>query len=100
MPFVKGKSGNPRGGKKRSPVLAEVEELARQIAPEAIDRLKHWLKNDDGRISVKAAEVLLNRGFGTPSQTIATTVTNIRYVIDASEPAKDVDTWASEHKPH
>lgn len=100
MPFVKGRSGNPRGGKKRSPILAEIEELARHAAPDAIARLKHWLKDDDGRISVKAAEVLLNRGFGTPPQTITATVTDERSVIRAPDVAASPDAWQGTHKPH
>ncbi len=102
MPFVKGRSGNPHGGKKRAPILAEIEELARRAAPDAIDRLKHWLKDQDGRISVKAAEVLLNRGFGTPAQTIVATVTDERNVIRAPEMSETPADWQSTYtpKPH
>ncbi len=100
MPFVKGRSGNPHGGKKRAPILAEIEELARHAAPDAIDRLKHWLKNEDGRIAVAAAKVLLDRGFGTPAQTITATVTDERNVVRAPEVSVTPDAWQTSHKPH
>ncbi len=46
-----------------------------------------------------AIREIADRLDGKPHQTSDTTVTNIRYVIDASEPAKDPDTWTAEHKP-
>ena len=67
MPFKKGQSGNPGG---RVGVPAEVRDLARRHSTEAIERLIHWMKSDDGRISVAAANALLDRGFGRPAQLI------------------------------
>jgi len=67
MPFKKGQSGNPGG---RVGVPAEVRDLARQHSTEAIERLIHWMKSDDGRISVAAANALLDRGYGRPAQLI------------------------------
>jgi hypothetical protein len=67
MPFKKGQSGNPGG---RVGVPAEVREMARRHSKEAIERLIHWMKSDDGRISVAAANALLDRGFGRPAQLI------------------------------
>jgi hypothetical protein len=67
MPFKKGQSGNPGG---RVGVPAEVLDLARQHSTEAIERLIHWMKSDDGRISVAAANALLDRGYGRPAQLI------------------------------
>ena len=42
--------------------------MARRHSKEAIERLIHWMKSDDGRISVAAANALLDRGFGRPAQ--------------------------------
>jgi hypothetical protein len=67
MPFKKGQSGNPGG---RVGVPAEVRDLARQHSTEAIERLIHWMKSDDGRISVAAANALLDRGYGRPAQLV------------------------------
>lgn len=78
----------------------EIEEMARYASPKAIERLKHWLGDKDGRISVAAAKVLLDRGFGTPAQTITATVTDERSVIRAPEVAATPEGWAIGHKPH
>jgi len=100
MPFKKGASGKPNGRPKRAPLLAEVEEMARYASPKAIERLKQWLNCDDGRISVAAAKVLLDRGFGTPAQTITTTVTDERSVVRAPQPAETTADWHAGYKPH
>ena len=59
-PFQKGVSGNPGG---RPKVLSDVQELARQRSPEAINTL------------VKI--MLLDRGYGKRTQPISQTLTKI-----------------------
>lgn len=98
-PFQKGNCANPTGRPKKTPELIEVETLAKTYGPEAIERLAHWMRKGDGPVSLKAAETLINRGFGKPIETRNTTVTK-RMVVEAPMPAKDADTWASEHGPH
>ena len=68
-PFVKGQSGNP-GGRPR--VVAEVRELARAHAPEAITelvRLTKEAKSDTARIA--AIKELLDRAYGKATQLVA-----------------------------
>lgn len=69
-PFVKGQSGNPAGRAKKTPELREVEEMARQAAPLAVERLKHWARSNDPGASVRACTALLDRAFGRPAQPI------------------------------
>lgn len=69
MAFKKGQSGNPTGRPKKTAEIQEVESLARAVGPAAVARLKQWLNSDDGRISVAAANSLLDRGFGKAKQT-------------------------------
>ena len=75
-PFTKGLSGNPGG---RPKVLGDVQELARQRSPEAINTLAAIM--DDPKAPpaarVAAANSLLDRGYGKPTQPISQTLTKI-----------------------
>jgi hypothetical protein len=66
--FEKGKSGNPGG---RPKIELEVIRAAQDVSVEAVNRLAHWMRCDDPKASIPAAEKLLNRAFGTPAQTVA-----------------------------
>jgi hypothetical protein len=63
MPFQKGVSGNP-GGKSKIP--KEVQTLAREYTADAIKALVTALKEPNER--VKAADILLERGWGKVTQ--------------------------------
>jgi uncharacterized protein DUF5681 len=75
-PFQKGTSGNP-GGRPR--VLADVQELARERSPEAIKILANVMRDEKAppAARVAAANALLDRGYGKPTQPISQTLTKI-----------------------
>jgi hypothetical protein len=75
-PFPKGVSGNP-GGRPR--VLADVQELAREKSPEAINTLVAIMDNEKAppAARVAAANSLLDRGYGKPTQPISQTLAKI-----------------------
>lgn len=60
-------------GHKRAP--REVIELAKVHTEEAIEKLAYWMRKGDGRTSVTAAAVLLDRGWGKARQAIDAKVT-------------------------
>lgn len=68
MPFEKGRSGNPGGRPKED---NEVKRLARAQGAAAIARLAEWMVSDNPKASVAAAQALLDRGFGKPTQPLA-----------------------------
>lgn len=70
MPWVKGQSGNA-GGRPR--VAAIVKEAAQAYGLEAIDKLAELMRSDNPAVAQKAAQTLLDRGFGRPEQSVEMT---------------------------
>lgn len=67
MPFQPGQSGNP-GGRPRE--NKEVRALARQHGIEAIEKLVEWMRGENAKASISAANSILDRAFGKPSQPV------------------------------
>lgn len=70
-PFKKGQSGNPSGRKK---VPEDVKLAFRSLTMDAVRTLTevmHHGDNDSSRI--RAAEIILNRAWGTPTQAVELT---------------------------
>lgn len=71
MPFQPGQSGNPGGRPKGD---SELRAAAREHTEQALAVLVSGLADEDPRIRLKAAELMLDRGWGKPTQTIDATL--------------------------
>ena len=60
--WVKGQSGNPNG---RPKLNRGVVDLARAATAQAVDKLVELLDDDDPKVALRAATVLLDRAWGT-----------------------------------
>ena len=63
--WKRGQSGNPGG---RPKVSAEIRDLARDHGAQAIERLVALMHSKNENVAVRAAEALLDRGYGRPMQ--------------------------------
>lgn len=69
----RGGPGGARPGAGRKPgvpgkVRQELRDLARSYAPEALKRAVYWMREGDGQVSIRAIEILLDRGHGKATQ--------------------------------
>ena len=65
--WKRGQSGNPGG---RPKISAEIRDLARIHGAQAIERLVELMHSKNESVAVRAAEALLDRGYGRPVQGI------------------------------
>jgi hypothetical protein len=66
--------GERIGGRQKgtpNKATAEIKALAQEFGAEAIKKLAEHLRGSDPKVSVQAANALLDRGYGKPAQTLA-----------------------------
>jgi hypothetical protein len=64
------KDGKPRRKpRKLPPGLSrdEMTALSRSYGPEAVERLVFWMRSKNARMSLRASQLLLERGYGVPA---------------------------------
>jgi hypothetical protein len=92
--FRPGESGNPRGrppGNRASKiVLWDLKHAARQHCPKALARIVEALDDEDKRIRLLAAELLLERGYGKPEMHADIEI-NHRFVV--APQTMGLDEW-------
>ena len=95
MPFKKGQSGNPRGRKveqwRKEAKGVRVIELARQHTVPAVEALVKALRSESDGTRVAAAQALLDRGWGKPSQHVEMDVSgSVEHVVKEMAPAERI----------
>lgn len=84
MAFQPGKSGNPGGRPKEDPAL---RIAAREHTEAALQVIVASMGDDDAKVRLKAAEIILDRGYGKPAQALAG--------ADGDGPVELLMRWAS-----
>ena len=90
--FQRGQSGNP-GGRPKLP--ADIREAFKAKAPEALEVLTRCLQSDDDRVAMMAAQAILDRGYGRPTQSIDANINDdpVRYIVELPEKSATTEEW-------
>ena len=76
-PFKRGQSGNPGG---RPKIPADIRQAFRDLTPLAVETLEEAMEKADWSNRVKAAQVVLERGWGkTPQPVVGDSDNPIRF---------------------
>ena len=90
--FQRGRSGNP-GGRPKLP--ADIREAFKAKAPEALEVLTRYLQSADDRIAMMAAQAILDRGYGRPTQSIDANINDdpVRYIVELPKKSATTQEW-------
>ena len=90
--FQRGRSGNP-GGRPKLP--ADIREAFKAKGPKALEVLTRCLQSDDDRIAMMAAQAILDRGYGRPTQSIDANINEdrVRHYAEMAVKDKTTEEW-------
>jgi hypothetical protein len=77
---------------------ADVGTLAREHTADVVERLKELLGGDDGRLSLAAAAMLLDRGWGKVEGRAEPAAAPLT-VIRAPNVSEDTESWLQQYAP-
>lgn len=83
-PFVKGQVANPGG---RPKIPEDIKQAFKDLTPKAIETLQKILDDDNAKYAdkIKAAEIIMDRGYGKPTQALDVDVNKLPQVIFMGE---------------
>ena len=90
--FRRGQSGNPGG---RSKLPADIREAFKAKAPQALEVLTRCLQSGDDRVAMMAAQAILDRGYGRPTQSIDANINDnpVRYIVELPKKSATTQEW-------
>jgi hypothetical protein len=68
MPGMKGVRLGGRSKGTPNKATAEIKAAAQQYGPEAIEKLVSLMRSEDAEVAFRAANAILDRGYGRPAQ--------------------------------
>jgi len=72
----KGRRGRPPGQKPSTVVIWDLKMAARKHCPKALQRIAECLDDEDKKVRLMAAQIMLERGYGKPEQHVDAEVTH------------------------
>ena len=86
----KGRRGRPPGQKPSTVVIWDLKMAARKHCPKALQRIAECLDDEDKKVRLMAAQIMLERGYGKPEQHVDAEVTHNFCIAPQTMP---VDQW-------
>ena len=79
----------------RPPLFRVIREAFKAKAPQALEVLTRCLQSDDDRIAMMAAQAILDRGYGKPTQSIDANINDdpVRYIVELPEKSATTEEW-------
>ena len=86
----KGRRGRPPGQKPSTVVIWDLKMAARKHCPKALQRISECLDDEDKKVRLMAAQIMLERGYGRPEQHVDAEMTHNFCIAPQTMP---VDQW-------